>query len=88
MGGVEERPVSTVYLGQFTREHANAVAALLEEADIVWWYKEPGWLSAVWEFGVRLFVDRDRLEEARALARRALGGSSDPAGPEAGAPPD
>ena len=71
---MEERPVSTVYLGQFTREHANAVAALLEEADIVWWYKEPGWLSAVWEFGVRLFVDKTRLDDAREIARRVMGG--------------
>ena len=67
---MEERPVSTVYLGQFTREHANAVAALLEEADIVWWYKEPGYISQVWEFGVRLFVDKRRLAEAKAIAER------------------
>jgi hypothetical protein len=79
---VDEPPVSTVYLGQFTREHANAIAGLLEEAGIIWWYKEPGWLSSVWEFGVRLFVDRERLQEARALAARGLGEPAGPAGPD------
>ena len=41
--------ISTVHLGQYTREHANAIAGELEEAGIVWWYKEPGWLSSLWE---------------------------------------
>jgi hypothetical protein len=29
--------VSTVHLGQFTHEHAEAIAAELEAAGIVWW---------------------------------------------------
>jgi hypothetical protein len=62
--------VSTVHLGQFTRESANAIAAELEGAGIVWWYKEPGWLSRLWEPGVRLFVDASRLEEAGEIVRR------------------
>jgi hypothetical protein len=62
--------ISTVHLGQFTRETANEIAGELERAGIVWWYKEPGWISAVWEFGVRLFVDRTRLKEAKAIADR------------------
>lgn len=62
--------ISTVHLGQYTRETANEIAGALEEAGIVWWYKEPGWLSVVWEFGVRLFVDRSRLPEAKAIAAR------------------
>ena len=67
----EKKPrITTVHLGQFTRETANAIAGRLEEAGIVWWYKEPGFLSQVWEQGVRLFVDRSRLEEATAIARR------------------
>lgn len=61
-----------MHLGQFTREHANAIAGELERAGIVWWYKEPGFLSSIWEHGVRLFVDRDRLEEAEAIAARVL----------------
>lgn len=64
--------VSTVHLGQYTREHANAIAGDLEEAGIVWWYKEPGWLSQVWEYGVRLFVDKERLAEARGIADRIV----------------
>jgi len=68
-----ERKVSTVYLGQFTHEHAEAIAAELERADIVWWYKQPGYISAVWEFGVRLFVDRERLDEAKEIVGRVVG---------------
>ena len=62
--------VTTVHLGQYTRETANEIAGELEQAGIVWWYKEPGFLSQVWEFGVRLFVDRSRLTEARSIADR------------------
>lgn len=68
--------VSTVHLGQFTREHANAIAGRLEEAGITWWYKEPGYFSQIWEWGVRLFVDRERLDEARAIADRVLAGDA------------
>ena len=64
--------VRTVHLGQYTHEHAEAIAAELEEAGIVWWYKAPGFLSQIWEHGVRLFVDRERREEARAIADRIL----------------
>jgi Putative prokaryotic signal transducing protein len=59
--------VITTYLGQFDRVMANAIAARLEEAGITWWYKEPSLISAVWEFGVRLFVDRERLDRAKAI---------------------
>jgi hypothetical protein len=62
--------VSTVHLGQFTRETANAIAEELEAAGITWWYKEPGWLSAAWEFGVRLFVDKRRLAESKEIVHR------------------
>jgi hypothetical protein len=65
-----KKPITTVHLGQFTRESANAIAGRLEKAGIVWWYKEPGYLSQVWEFGVRLFVDRDRLDEAQQIAAK------------------
>jgi hypothetical protein len=66
----------TVYLGQFTRDHANAIAGRLEEAGIVWWYKEPGSISRIWEHGVRLFVDRDHLAEARAIVATILDDAS------------
>ena len=68
----KDRPISTVHLGQFSRETANEIAGELEARGITWWYKEPGWLSQVWEFGVRLFVDRERLTEAREIADRAV----------------
>jgi hypothetical protein len=67
----EKKPrITTVHLGQFTRETANAIAGRLEKAGIVWWYKEPGFFSQIWEYGVRLFVDRDRLDEAQQIAER------------------
>ena len=64
--------VSTVYLGQFTNDHANQIAEELERAGIIWWAKNPGTLSYVFlrEWGARLFVDEERLEEAREIARR------------------
>jgi hypothetical protein len=65
--------ITTVHLGQYTREHANEIAGELERAGIAWWYKEPGYFSQIWEWGVRLFVDRRRLEEARHIAQRVLG---------------
>jgi hypothetical protein len=64
--------VTTVHLGQYTRETANQIAGELEKAGITWWYKEPGYLSQIWEFGVRLFVDRERLGEAKAIAERVV----------------
>lgn len=65
---------ATVYLGQFTWEHANRIAADLEDAGIAWWCKNPGTLSYVFfrEWGPRLFVDRERLDEARGIAARHL----------------
>jgi hypothetical protein len=64
--------ITTVHLGQFTRETGNEIAGALEEAGIVWWYKEPGFLAQVWEYGVRLFVDEARLPEAREIADRVV----------------
>lgn len=63
---------NTVQLGQFTNEHANDIAGGLEEAGIVWWYKQPGYFASLWEKGTRLFVDDKRLEEAQAIARKVL----------------
>ena len=69
-----ERPpkVTTTHLGQYTRETANEIAGELERAGIIWWYKEPGYISQVWEFGVRLFVDKVRLTEAKEIAERIV----------------
>jgi hypothetical protein len=73
MPGLERVPpeVRTVYLGQFPAWEAERIAAELEAAGIVWWSKEPGPITRLWEFGVRLFVDRDRLEAARAVVAAA-----------------
>lgn len=64
--------ITTVHLGQYTNEHANEIAGELEKAGIVWWYKQPGYFSWIWEKGTRLFVDSARLEEARAIAESVL----------------
>ena len=76
--------VHTVHLGAYTHEHADAIAGHLERAGIVWWYKAPGFLSTVWEHGVRLFVDRERVEEARAIADRVVSGPASEHGPPEG----
>ena len=73
-----EGRVHTVHLGQFTHEHAEEIAGKLEGAGIVWWYKQPGYFSSIWEKGVRLFVDETRLAESQEIARRVLEGGSDP----------
>jgi hypothetical protein len=67
-GSHDNPDVTTAYLGQYTREHANAIAEELEARHITWWYKEPGFFSQVWEYGVRLFVDREHLPEAKEIA--------------------
>ena len=70
---------ATVYLGQFTWEHANAIAGGLEEAGIGWWYKQSGGLVRFFlagDWGVRLFVDKDRLEEAKHIAGPIVNGGS------------
>jgi hypothetical protein len=68
----DDPSIITTHLGQYTRETANEIAGELERAGIVWWYKQPGFISQVWEQGVRLFVDRERLDEARAIADRIV----------------
>ncbi len=66
----------TVQLGQFTDDNAERVAEALEAAGIVWWHKSSGRfvriLSAA-DWGVRVFVEADRLDEARELVRDLLG---------------
>ncbi|HKE54900.1 MAG TPA: hypothetical protein VKC55_09055 [Actinomycetota bacterium] len=72
--------VHTVHLGAYTHAHAEAIAGELEKAGIVWWYKAPGFFSQIWEHSIRLFVDRDRLGEAKAIADRVLGSPEQPGG--------
>ena len=64
--------VSTVYLGQYTEAHAEAIAKALEDAGIVWWQKGAGRVAKILfagDWGVRLFVDEKRLDEAREIAK-------------------
>ena len=63
----------TTYLGQFTHEHAEQIAGALEEAGISWTYKQFGRLTKLFfagEWGVRMFVDATRVEEARTIVSR------------------
>jgi hypothetical protein len=65
--------VTTVHLGRYTREHANTIAERLEKAEIIWWYKDSGFLSSLWEMSsVRIFVDKDRLDEAKQISADVL----------------
>lgn len=70
--------MKTVYLGQYTDEHANEIAGALEEAKIPWTYKQASFITRalfIGEWGTRLFVDSTRIEEARQIAERVLGGT-------------
>lgn len=62
----------SAYLGQFTDEVANAIAARLEAAQIAWSYKQAGFFTKIFfmgEWGTRMFVDAARLEDARSIAK-------------------
>ena len=66
--------VRTTYIGQFTHEHAEAIAKKLEDAGIAWSFKQAGRFTRVFfqgDWGVRLFADGARMEEVRALVAEA-----------------
>jgi len=58
----------TVHLGEFSPANAEQIMRVLDRAGIACWTKEPGFLTRIWQLGVEVFVDRERLEEARAIA--------------------
>jgi hypothetical protein len=61
--------VRTVHLGGFTPEHGVEIAHRLEEAGIAYWAKVPsGFFTRIWEHDVHVFVDRAKLDRARAIA--------------------
>jgi cell division septation protein DedD len=65
----------TVQLGQFTDENAETIVERLEAAGITWWVKRTGGLTRVLfagDWGVRVFVDAARADEAAAIAREVL----------------
>jgi hypothetical protein len=70
--------VRTVHLGAFTPDHAQEITRRLEERHIVWWTKEPGFLSRIWEQSVHVFVDREQRATADRIAKEVLGGSDPP----------
>jgi hypothetical protein len=66
----------TTYLGQFVEENAERIAARLHAEGIVFWSKTSGRLMrllSAQDWGVRLFVDEARLDEARAIAEEIAG---------------
>lgn len=65
----------TVELGQFEHDHAERICADLERADIAWTFKEFGRIVRFFsmaDWGVRLYVDARRLDEAKDIVRRLV----------------
>lgn len=65
--------VSTAYVGQFEHAHAEAIAKELEEAGIVWYYKQAGGITQIFfrgDWGVRLFADAARADDVRVIVQR------------------
>ena len=61
--------VRTVHLGAFTPEHGVEIARRFNDAGIAYWAKTPsGFFTRLWERDVHVFVDRTKLERARAIA--------------------
>lgn len=67
----------TVALGQFVDENADEIVRQLEAVGIEHWVKRSGglirWLSAA-DWGTRIFVDAERLEEAGRIAATVTDG--------------
>jgi len=65
--------VKTAHLCACTPEHAEEIGDALEAANIVWWVKAPtGVFLTFLERDANVFVDRERLDDARAIARAIL----------------
>lgn len=65
----------TVHLMQVTDENADAVVDALDEAGISHWEKQSGRFTRLFfagDWGVRIFVDAERVDEAKAIAERVL----------------
>lgn len=66
----------TVYLGQFVDESVERLAPAFDRAGIVWWHKTHGRftrLMSAADWGVRVFVEESRLEDARRIAKEIVG---------------
>lgn len=69
--------VRTVLLGQFEDDNAQRVVERLREAEIEHWVKRTGGLTRVLfagDWGVRVFVDDARLDDAQRIAQEVLDG--------------
>jgi len=67
--------VRTVYLDQFEDDTAGRILEALDRAGIAWHVKCTGRLARtlfVGEWGTRIFVDQERLAEAREIATREV----------------
>jgi len=62
----------TVHLGEFSPENTERIMRALDAAGIACWTKEPGFLTKLWQLGVEVFVDRERIDEARAIAQEII----------------
>lgn len=63
----------TVHLDQFTDEEVDDVLDALEAAGIAHWVKNTGGLTRflfAGDWGVRIFVDAERLDEAQEIVER------------------
>lgn len=68
-------PMRTVYLDQYTDEHGEDILEALDDAGIAFHTKSSGPFMRMLfagEWGVRIFVDADRVDEARRIADRIL----------------
>lgn len=68
--------MKTAYLGQYTDETANDIVERLVEAQIAWTYKQASAITRalfIGEWGTRLFVDAERIDDAREIARQVSG---------------
>lgn len=66
----------TVLLGQFEDDNADRIVTRLEDAGVEHWVKRTGGLTRVLfagEWGVRVFVDDTRLDDARAIVQEIVG---------------
>ena len=62
---------TSVYLGQFTDENAEKLTGALADAGIEFWTKSSGRIVraiSMQDWGVRLFVPSDKVDQARAIA--------------------
>jgi hypothetical protein len=65
--------VKTIHLCACSPAHAEEIGGRLEAAGIVWWIKPPsgGFLTFL-DRDANVFVDRERLDESRAIARQVI----------------